>query len=94
MRLFGIKRNRAIKNWHLRAMVIDLRKTKVTFILDKESNIGDFVEKVGSEDEIIATPVAVLVDPKDEQELRVNRLFCSQEFDEEVEATQVEVYPL
>jgi hypothetical protein len=93
MRLFGIKRNRAIKNWHSRSMVINVNRTKITFIRDEEPRPDNFLGKVGSEDEIIATPVAILFDPKDAQESCVC-LSCSQKFDEEVEGTPVEVYPL
>ena len=94
MRLFGIKRNRAIKNWHSRSMVINVNITKITFIRDEEPRPDNFLGKVGNEDEIIATPVAILFDPKDAQESCVNRHSCSQEGDEEVEATPVEAYPL
>jgi hypothetical protein len=74
-------------------MLIDLRKTKITFSRDEEPHPCDFVEKVENEDEIIATPVAILVDPN-AKGICMNRLSCSQEIDEEVNATPVEVYPL
>ncbi len=75
-------------------MVINVNRTKITFIRDEELHPDNFFGKVGNEDEIIATPVAILFDPKDAQELSVNRPSCSQEVDEEVEATPLEVYPL
>jgi hypothetical protein len=74
-------------------MVINVNKTKITFIRDEEPRPDNSCGKVGNEDEIIATPVAIQFDSKDTQELSVNPPSCSQEVNKEVEATPLEVHP-
>lgn len=74
-------------------MLIDFRKTKITFIRVEEPRPREVVAKVGSEVEIIATPVAILVGPRDAQESCLNGFSCPKGIDV-VGATPVEVYPL
>jgi hypothetical protein len=33
---FFARRDKAVKNWHSRAMLIDLRKTKLTIVYEKK----------------------------------------------------------
>jgi hypothetical protein len=51
---FFARKNRAVKRWHSRAMVIDVSKTRVTFI--KSEKLID-IEESGNDPEQIADDV-------------------------------------
>ena len=91
---FSLKRNIAIKKWHSRARLIDIRKTKVILLEQFELPRVDKTEK-GSmrEDEAIAIPVTVLDETGDNTESPRESLGCLQEIAEEIIATPVEVFP-
>jgi hypothetical protein len=74
-------------------MLIDIRKTKITFIRVEELRPREVVGEARREVEIIATPLAILAGPRDAQESCMTGLFRPQEIDE-TGATMVEVHPL
>ncbi len=91
---FSLKRNMAIKKWHSRARLIDIRKTKVILLEQSEVPQVEKTEK-GSlrEDEAIVIPVTVLGETGENTESFQESLGCLQEIDEEIMATPVEVFP-
>jgi len=91
---FILKRNIAIKKWHSRARLIDIRKTKVILLEQFELPRVEKTEK-GSlrEDEAIAIPVTVLGETGKNIESLRESPGCLQETVEEIAATPVEVFP-
>jgi hypothetical protein len=91
---FSLKRNMAIKKWHSRARLIDIRKTKVILLEQFELPRAEKTEKGPMrEDEAIAIPVTVLDETGDNTESPRESLGCLQEIAEEIIATPVEVFP-
>ncbi len=91
---FSLKRNIALKKWHSRARLIDIRKTKVTLLEQFEIPRTENAEKQSlMEDEAIAIPVSVLGETGESIESLPESLVCLQETDEEIVATPVEIFP-
>jgi len=84
----------AIKNWHSRARLIDIRKTKITLIKLQESHAADLDEKAEREEEVIATPVTVVGGTGEIRESWMQGLASSQETGEQIEGTPVEISPM
>ncbi len=91
---FSLKRNMAIKKWHSRARLIDIRKTKVILLEQFEVPQVEKTEK-GSlrEDEAIVSPVTVLGETGENTESLQESLGSLQEIGEEIMTTPVEVFP-
>ncbi len=53
---FRNKKGNAPKNWHLKAMIVDPKKTKITIINSDE--LFDLIDNVGTVGGISATPVS------------------------------------
>jgi hypothetical protein len=75
-------------------MLIDLRKTKITFIRQEENRPRSFQEKIAEGDKIIATPVAVLGSTGKMREAHLQDLARLQMHEEEIGATPVKVFPI
>jgi hypothetical protein len=91
MRRFAIKRNTAIKKWHSRSRLIDIRKTKITFVMLEEPRIANFDMKIEREDEVIATSVAVISGTGEIRQPCMQGFSCPGETEEQVDGTPVEV---
>ncbi len=91
---FSLKRNIAIKKWHSRARLIDIRKTKVTLLEQFEVPPMESTERQTlGEDEAIAVPVTVLGETGENAESLRESPVGFQETGEEIIATPVEVFP-
>jgi len=93
-RRFNIKRKAAIRNWHSRARLIDIRKTKITLIGLEESHINHFDEKAETKEEAVATPVTVVGGTGDIRATLTQGLASSQETGEQIDGTPVEISPM
>ena len=90
---FILKRNIAIKKWHSRARLIDIRKTKVILLEQFElPRVEKTEEESMREDGAIAIPVTVLGETGENTESPRESLGCLQEIGEEIIATPVEVF--
>ena len=90
-RRFNIKRKAAIRNWHSRARLIDIRKTKITLIGHEESHINHFDER---EEQAVATPVTVVGGTGEIRATLTQGLDSSQQTGEQIEGTPVEISPM
>ena len=91
---FKIKKNTAIKKWHSRARLIDIRKTKLTLIKLEKTCTDDSSESEERTEEIVATPVTVMTGSGDLKEpwMQVPASFIHNE--EKIEGTPVEITPI
>ncbi len=90
---FSLKRNNAVKKWHSRGRLIDIRKTKVTLLEQFEvPRIANTERQTLMEADAVAIPVTVLGETGENIESLRESPVCLQETDEEIIATPVEVF--
>ncbi len=94
MARFKIKKNVAIKKWRSRARLIDIRKTKITFIKLGETDTDNFGENEEGNEEIMATPVTIIGGNGDQRELWTQASTAFQDTKDKIEGTPVEISPI